>query len=175
MTEPTDPPNLAYYRRNEGGWACTLDFEVRDWSAWWSARMSWMDRAQVVAMHVVCGHTRLIRMQTTVDCSTSAQGHVRHTTRLRMWGLELFRSTEFFDLHEDGLRLGVRGERWTWPGLRSDFVGSSGEVSPDGRSASYRFPWFGAELTQRTRIVEGGCDIEQSTGWGGGVQELRAA
>lgn len=87
-----------------------------------------------------------------------------HTTRIFKWQLTLFRSTELIVVNADGRTFRLSGEQ------RSRFsrpqpYEADGEVDDSADRATYRIPWAGEVLLQRTRIVEAGLELVQETAW----------
>lgn len=170
----TTPAHVRYYQHNHGCWRCSFAFRVTDWSAFRATPMRLRDRLQVLAMALVPKVVGPLEFATEVDAHR-IPGVVLHFTWVRKWGVPLFIGREQLTLEDDGQTVTFSGTRWALPFPREPLVGAWGTVDADGRTADYRFPWFGTVIEQRGVIVEDGCDLHQRTPWFEGVQRLRRA
>lgn len=170
----TDLPNRAYYRSVEGRWRGTLDFAITDWAAFRGCPMSLADRLRMLSMALSARLVGPARLETSVDAGGD---EVVHTTRVSKWGLTFMRSTEWLALAANGrdltMRIDLRLAPTPWR-VRA-IPPSPARVDEAARHASYRFPWFGAEMRQEAeRSADGDTvTLTQETPYSRGVQVLR--
>jgi hypothetical protein len=148
-------PALRYYRSLESSWLGELRFRVSD-----PAQL----RTRSFDVRLI---GLLSRLGTVWMATTLAQTGPReflHTTKVRKWRLTHFESWERFVVNDDERSFRIDGEQRQRFGPRTPFEGD-GEVDESGKRATYRFPWLGEALVQRTRIVEAGVEVEQETAW----------
>jgi hypothetical protein len=172
------PPNHTYYRTNHGKWTSPMELKVTDWSAFWRAPMSLLDRLRALSAIVLPWLIGPLTMETDLDYHSRGpvDGHVQHRTRLKKWGLLMYQAAESFWMHEDGTTVRVEAVEAWFPFLGSPapYGPITCTVDPDARAANYVFPSLGGRLDQRVEIVPGGVDVQQRTAWSFGVQRLRA-
>lgn len=169
------PPNHHYYSTLTGEWAARFSFEVHDWSVFWSRPMSLFNRFRVISMVVSAKIIGAPRIETVVDYR-GEQNEVHHELAIRKWGMTFYRSNEVLSLDADGHSLHISGQQRMFPfmGSPEDLGDAPGTINESGTGAHYTLQWLGGPLEIRTEMVDGGANINMDTGWGGGVQPLRA-
>jgi hypothetical protein len=170
-----EPPNHHYYETLSGQWGAAFEFRIVDSKRFWSTSMGLLDRLQAISMEISRWLIGRPRIETVVDYRADDNA-VHHELRIIKWGMTLFRSNEVLELHDDGRSLTIRGEQRSWPLIwrAVDLGVNPGEINETGTGAHYTLQWMGGEMHINTTMVDGGADIEMSTGWGRGVQQLRA-
>jgi len=110
-------------------------------------------------------------MQTTLEGEGRS---FRHTTRVRVWGLESFTTEERIELADDGRSLRMTGVQTPRFG-RPERYEASGSIDETATRATYEITWLGCSLVQRTRIVPEGLELTQDTAWSHAEVLLRRA
>jgi hypothetical protein len=133
--------------------------------------MAFADRLRLATIGAQPRLAGPLRFATTVIGTDLEHGAVVRTTRLSKWGMTLLRSVEIIRLDHDGRSFVMRSEPRFWPTLSRarDLGAAHGEGNETASGATYRIPWFGGELIQRTRLGEDGLQVTQEMPW------LRAA
>jgi hypothetical protein len=171
----TDGPAHRYYRAMQGRWRGDYRLEITDFTAFQAAPMTRMDRIRLLLMHLLPKLLGPFSLTTSVDVLRIESGEVLHTTRTTKWGTPLFRSEETLRLAQDGRTLTMRGpQRFApllWP-LR-DFGDAHGEINGAATGATYRIPWIGGEMVQRTSVVPAGLELSQDSPWFHATATLR--
>jgi len=163
MSEPVDDrageagsgPVPRYYRSLEGRWAGTLTLRMTAWRAL---------RGHPLATKVTMVSARLVspvRMATTLEARGAS---FVHTTRVTKWGFLLYATEETIEVTDGGRALRMVGEQRPRLGPLERYE-AAGEVDPSATRATYRIPWLGVELVQRTRVVAEGLELTQETPW----------
>lgn len=155
----SSPPSLRYFRSLLGAWSGDFDFRAKDGG-----------RTGLRALGALARVFGPVRMATTLD--PDGDGFV-HTTRVSKWGVTLYETTEHITLGGDGRSLAMKGEQRA--PFRTTPYESTGEIDEHATRATYRIPWAGLELVQRTRIVDEGLELEQETAASFGKVLLRRA
>ena len=171
-------PNRAYYRAVEGAWGSTLDLNITDWQAFRACPMALLDRLSLLGMVWMTRLFGPFRLETTVDASSAAaRDEVIHTTRVVRWGMTLMRSTDTLRLDANGRDATMRIDMRVWPMLwrPRHTAPTPVQIDASGREASYRFPWFGADMRQHgARNADNSVvTLTQDTAFSHGVQVLR--
>jgi hypothetical protein len=163
----SNAPAYRYYRAMRGRWRGGYRLEITDWSGFRAAPMTSMDRLRLLLMHFLPKLLGPFTLTTTVDLPGLARGEVRHTTRTTKWGTPLFRSEETLQLDDDGRSLTMRGPQRLWPLLwpPRNFGAARGEINAGATGATYRIPWIGGEMVQRTQVVPEGLALSQENPW----------
>jgi len=164
-TPANDGPVHRYYRALEGQWSGTLTLTITDPVAL---------RGYPLSTRAMMTFSRLlgpVLMQTTLAASGAAY---RHTTRVSRAGIPLFVTSEIISPGDDGRSLRMSGEQRTSIGAVERYD-ADGEVDDSATRATYRIPWLGAPLVQRTRIVDEGLELTQETPWSRAEVLLRRA
>jgi hypothetical protein len=162
-------PALAYYRKNEGTWACRLDFRIVNVRAWLRQPMSWRERIDVLAT-AAAAWLGLLSLRTSVVVESETR--VVHTTEIHWRRFMFLRGLEVITLSAGGAEIDCKH---VVNGAVRTFAGRA-VCSADAKSMTYTFqPWFGSELQQRGVIVDEGANLDQSTPWFQGTQKLRSA
>ncbi len=91
-----------------------------------------------------------------------------HTTQVSRLGITLMRSREVITIGDDGRSIRMSGEQRPLIGPK-ELYESIGEIDDSATRATYRIPWAGTSMTQRTRIVSDGLALEQETAWSRGA------
>lgn len=149
-----DGPARRYYRSLEGRWSGRFHFAVTDPRA----------GGEAAALRRMAALSRLVG-PASIATTLEAEGDCfRHTTRISKWGATLYETAERIELRPDGRALVMSGE------LRAPFrpverYEASGEIDERATGATYRIPWAGVEMVQRTAIVAEGLELSQETPW----------
>lgn len=146
-------PALRYYGSLEGHWSGELRFEVTDW------RGGGKGAGSVKLMAALSRLVGPARIATTL--AAEGDGFL-HTTRVTKWGTTLVETSELILPAEDGRSFVMRGEQRAL-GARPESYEATGTIADDAGGATYRIPWAGVEMIQRTRIVTEGLELEQVT------------
>ncbi len=155
-----EPVGLRYYRRLVGAWAGAYSFELTDLDAL-RATTSFAARSRARSMALLTRLTGHAWMETTLAEDGDS---FLHTTRVSKAGLPLFTTAERITLSDDGATLHMAGRTKPFGG-RAATYDAAGEVDASATRATYRIPWFGVELIQRTQIVSEGLSLSQETAW----------
>ncbi len=171
------PPNRAYYEACAGRWACDLDFAITDRAAFRAARMSLVDRLNLLSMTWAPRLLGPFRLETSVDASAAERGEVIHRTRVSKWGMTLMHSVEHLSLDPNGRDLTMRVEMHMAPLLwrAQHFPPGPASVDASGYQADYQIPSFGTQMHQRGERSADGTTVTltQEMTFARGVQVLR--
>lgn len=85
-----------------------------------------------------------------------------HTTCVSSAGVTLYETRETIRVHEDERSFDMTGEQRALFG-RPEPYASAGAIDDEAKRATYRIPWLGEELVQRTEIETGGLRLRQTT------------
>ncbi len=152
-------PARRYYASLVGHWSGRLDLAITNAEA---AR---------AAPFIVRAAVRVGSFTMATTLHPSGHDYV-HTTRVSRLGITLMRSREVIAIDEDGRAIRMSGEQTRFMGPNEPYE-STGEIDDSATRATYRIPWAGAPMTQRTRIVREGLELEQETVWSRGTVLLR--
>ena len=172
---PADAPHHRYFRGKEGRWRGKFQFEITNQRALSSSPLSWFEKWVVSAAAFFSRHVSGPSLSTTVDYSgQGAENRVLHTTQISILGLTLFRSTEIIFLDPDGGDFRMTGQQSFFPffSTSSDWT-AHGSVSPEYDQATYRIPWFGLTMEQKTNMTNKGLEIIQTTSFSRAVVLLQ--
>jgi len=159
----SDGPALRYYRSLEGAWSGRLVFEITDTHALRTEKAS--VALPVASMALLSYLTGPSRMSTTLAAGPDPEGRTFvHTTRVEALGVTAFETSEVISVREDGESFHVAGTQRSWLGRPQGYE-ATGEIDASGTAATYRVPWFGTLLVQRTRIETGTLSLAQETRW----------
>lgn len=143
-------PARRYYESLTDAWSGRFTIAVTDWRG--GGRGAGAPKAMAAAMRLVGPAL----METTL----AAEGDdFVHTTRVSKWGVTLLETRERIVLAGDGTSLAMTGEQRARFGASEPYE-AEGEIDETATRATYRIPWAGVELVQRTRIVDGGAGLE---------------
>lgn len=164
-------PSVKYYRDHHGSWLGELLFRIVSWKAFWATSMGLGDRLALLGWAVLGTAT----IETTVDATQATAKQVLHSTRVSRFGITFYRSEERFVLHKNGMTMDLHRVQWRWPASRKALPddGGSAVVHDDGLGVTYDWEWYGARMTQTTRMVEQGLHLEQETPWSHAETTLR--
>jgi len=143
--------HLDYYRALCGAWAGEVRFAFSGWPS------GLANRVQALMLRTL----GWVRMETTLTEVSATE--FAHTTRVKRFGVTLFRSEERIALDPDGTRFVLRGQQWDFPGFVSQPIGADGSATTT--KASYNFVVMGAPMLQETQIVAEGLAIVQTTSY----------
>jgi hypothetical protein len=159
-----DGPARRYYRSLEGRWSGRFHFTVTNASV----------GGEAATLRRMAAISRLIGPATMATTLGAEGAGFRHTTRVTKWGATLYETSEVLELNADGRTFAMRGEQRATLGP-SELYEATGEVDETATRATYRIPWAGVELIQRTAIVAAGLELSQETPWSRGHVRLRRA
>jgi hypothetical protein len=169
-----DTPARRYYRSLEGRWSGLLTIRRFPSSA---GPPGWTTRLRLATLAALFRLFGPVRMHTTLFAAAPGAGHdFVHTTRVEKWGITLGLTREDITIGPDGRTLTMTGEQRFAPALcwPTPYT-SDGEIDEAAQGATYRIPWFGLPLVQRTAIVEQGLRFVQETPWSRGEVLLSRA
>lgn len=141
--------HLEYYRSLCGSWTGVVAFAFSGRPA------GFANRVQALLLGLL-GH---VTMNTTLAEVSGTE--FAHTTRVKRFGLTLFRSEERIRLAEDGESFVLRGTQADFPGWPSRPLEAKGFATTT--SATYHFEVMGAPMQQVTAIVPEGLALTQTT------------
>lgn len=155
-------PHSRYYSAKEGRWEGAFNFELRHPER--LRELPFYARPSVYLMAWLSRHGGL-RMSTSVDARRlQARGQVIHSTRMSYAGQTLYHSVETLTLHPDGVSFSMLGRQFSLPMPGQPLVWQAGgEVDAHEDRATYRIPWLGSEMVQRTHMTDAGLELEQET------------
>jgi hypothetical protein len=164
---PERPPARKYYESLVDAWSGRFTFEVTDW------RGGGRGAAQVKAMGAM---SRVIGPAWIATTLAREGDDFRHTTEVSKWGITVLETTELIVLAGDGRSFSMKGEQRAPFAAREPYE-ASGEIDESGTRATYRIPWSGVEMVQRTHIVDDGrgLELEQLTPFSRAYVVLRRA
>ena len=149
-------PALRYYGPLVGAWSGPFFFALRG------------DRAAApLLVRLFALFARLGARMATTLAPGSAPHSFRHTTRVRVLGVEVYRTEEQFVIDEGGARFEVEGTQGALL-ARSVAYRCDGEVAADATGATYRLSFMGAPLVQRTQLMGGELELRQETAFSEG-------
>lgn len=165
----TEGPATRYYRSLIGAWRGRFQFHVTDEAAlrvagaarWPATLMAWMNRWLGSAT-----------MSTTLQAADADGRAFLHTTRVTKWGIALYATAERIEIADGGRSFTMSGEQGSWPLPRARYD-ARGEIGDDADRATYRIPWMGVDLEQRTLVNELGLLLVQQTAFSRGEVQLR--
>jgi hypothetical protein len=163
LDDVTPGPALRYYRSLEGRWLGELRLRVTD-------PQELRTRSRDVRMIGLLSRLGSVWMATTLF--QASQREFVHTTKVFKWRLTLFDSSERIFVNDDEQNLRMEGELRPRFGRLEAFQ-AEGQVDESGTRATYRIPWLGEQLIQRTQIVDAGLELEQETDWSSASVLLR--
>jgi hypothetical protein len=157
-------PALRYYESLVGSWSGEYTFAVIDWGGVRSTG-TLAQRLSVASMALMTKVAGPSRMATTLAEDEPGRSFV-HTTRVSKAGILLFETRETIAIADDGRSLRMAG-RLRPVGGREEAYEAPGEIDDTATRATYRIPWFGVELLQRTKVEEDGraLALSQETPW----------
>ena len=156
MNEPArEGPAFDYYRALEGSWLGTLAFKVTSLRT--AAKFG--ARTGVAALLGQLGSST--SMATTLRASG---GGFVHTTRVTASGVTVFETSEHITIGDAGRSIRMAGAQHPRVGPRERYE-ADGEVDADAMGVTYRIPWMGSPMLQRTARVDEGLELTQETPW----------
>jgi hypothetical protein len=159
----TPGPALRYYRSLEGRWLGELRLRVTD-------PQKLRTRSREARLIGLLSRLGSVWMATTLN--RAGPHEFVHTTKVFKWRFTLFDSSERIFVNDDERNLRMEGELRPRFGRREAFE-AEGQVHESARRATYRIPWLGEQLIQRTQIVDAGLELEQETDWSSASVLLR--
>lgn len=167
-------PALRYYRALVGAWSGRFTLAITDARALRQGSAPWLAKLGLSPLALVPG-LGAATMATTLGPEGAAEARsFRHTTRVSRWGVTLFETDELIVLGGDGRSLRMTGSQRMGPGGAERYE-SEGEIDEAATRATYRIPWAGESLVQRTHIVPEGLELSQETRWSRAFVLLRRA
>ena len=155
-------PHARYYLAKVGRWAGDFHFELTQ-----PERLRALPIYVRPSVHLMAWLSRHgeLRMSTSVDASRLlTRGQVIHSTRMTYAGQKLYHSVETLTLHPDGLSFLMLGRQFSLPMPGQPAVWQAGgEVDAHEDRATYRIPWLGSEMVQRTQMTQAGLELVQET------------
>jgi hypothetical protein len=157
-------PALRYYGSLVGRWSGRFEMTVTSSSAL---------RGAAFPVRILATMIRLFGGAAQMHTTLAPEGAgFRHTTRVTKWGVRVFVTEEVISLQGDGRGLRMKGEQRRRFGAAEGYE-AHGEIDETATRATYHLRWAGAEMTQRTAIVEEGLELTQETAWSRGYVLLR--
>lgn len=160
----TDLPHHRYFQAKDGHWRGTFRLRITDRRRLRASALGATDR-RAVALLALASRLLPLTLSTSLDSAGGGErGEVLHETRLSALGVTLFRSRETIRLDADGRSFRLAGAQAFFPRLwaTTDWT-ADGAVAADHDGASYRIPFFGETLDQRTRMTPRGLELVQTT------------
>lgn len=148
-------PALRYYRSLQGNWLGRLRFEVTDPDEL---------RTRPLDKRTLGFASRFGSVWIATTLGEEGPSEFLHTTRVFKWKLTLLESTERIRVASDERTFHMSGEQRPLLG-RAEPYAAEGHVDAGGERATYRIPWAGEELVQRTHVVPDGLELVQETAW----------
>lgn len=128
----------------------------------WNADVSFFTKSCVSLLAIVQRFLGPLDMWTNVDFQESAN-LVRHSTKIKKYGLTIYRSEKKFFLDENGIGIRLEGKEYYWPlsFIGFSFVPTVGLVDASTTRASYQMPMAGSRCDCRAflEVPEGYIDI----------------
>jgi len=147
-----------YFRHHQGHWQGRYHFSICNWSVFWQARLSLMERLQLLSLALL----PFLSLKTQVEAEKA--GAVVHRTWLEIAGICCFKSVETLYLHPDGRNLHSKQVQQLWPGFKSlPETTGTGWILPDGTGMVYDWHWYDRRMKQRSRILPDGLELQQSS------------
>jgi hypothetical protein len=159
-------PSEAYFYRNRGSWDWTVDFRIQSYKLLWSASLSVVTKARLSMFAISQRLFGSFRMWTFVDYEMGAS-LVRHSTKMKKWGLTFYKSEKTFMLEDDGESLQLDGVEYFWPFLNSPvpFTQLTGAVQKSTTSATYDMPIAGTQCKCQSFLNKDEGYINIETPW----------
>lgn len=159
-------PNLIYFNRNAGEWNWAAHLEIKSWVEFQKSPLSIFNKLRVMGLvlaQMMLGH---FQMWTKVEFGED-QSEVRHSTRIKKWGLSWYRSEKIFTLDPDGHGILLQGSEYFWPALfrPAPFKSQEGIVDSSATKATYQMPFLGS-FVNCVVVMDGLIGtIEINTSW----------
>lgn len=162
----TVKPNQVYFYRNRGPWDWNVNFELKSWRDLWRSEAPFLSKISLSALILAQDFTGSLQMWTKVDFQESVSV-VHHSTRMKKWGLTIYRSEKDFILEEDGYGIQLEGVEYYWPlgFLAIPFKSQRGIVDVSTTRASYQMPMAGIACDCQAILELPNGQIKISTPW----------
>lgn len=148
-------PALRYYGSLQGNWLGKLRFEVTDPDEL---------RTRPLDKRTLGFASRFGSVWIATSLREEGPSEFLHTTRIFKWKLTLLATTERIHVATDERTLHMTGEQRPRFGRAQPYE-AVGHVDEAAERATYRIPWAGEELVQRTHVVRDGLELVQETAW----------
>lgn len=155
-------PAIRYYSALVGAWSGPFAITVRDPRAVGATRAPFPVKLALRSIGLVPVLGRSTMSTTLAPVGDPKERTFLHTTRVSSAGITLYETRETIRVHEDERTFDMHGEQRALFGQIEPYA-SEGAIDDEAKRATYRIPWLGEELVQRTEIETGGLRLTQST------------
>lgn len=155
-------PALRYYSSLVGAWSGSFAVTVRDARALAAIRAPFPVKLALRSIGMVPALGRSTMGTTLAPVGDPKDRTFLHTTRVSSVGVTLYETRDTIRVHEDERTFDMTGEQRALFGSVEPYA-SEGAIDDEAKRATYRIPWLGEELVQRTEIETDGLRLTQTT------------